>query len=153
MRKFALLVLLALVFVALALAVTLHYRDRGRETHKPAVRQAAAGPLEGVLSIVSLSDFRVAGKAIVLCGVANQKPAGLQPLLLDTARKAFQGQRVNCVPVGQGTPCDGRASASFGRTAVMQCKTSAGVDVAADLAEKGILCGLSAQTGGAYRSC
>lgn len=153
MKRLAILALLALVLVAVGLSVTLHYRDKGRQARTAPGATPALSAIEGRLSIVSLSEFRVAGKAIVLCGVANQKPASLQPLLIDAARKALNGQEVRCVPVGQGTPCDGNSAASFGRMAVMQCKTAAGVDVAGDLAERGILCGLPAQAGGAYRSC
>lgn len=101
----------------------------------------------------SFSDFRVGGKSILLCGVTNRGPAAMQDLLLGAARRAFEGHAVSCVPVGQGTPCDGRVSASFGRSTVVQCHTEDGVDVAAALAEQGILCDLPGQSGGAYKSC
>ncbi|MER2536743.1 MAG: hypothetical protein ABTQ31_16435 [Rhizobiaceae bacterium] len=150
MKKIALASIALLVLIAVLLAVTLHFREKGRPAPAPAA--PVSEPVTGRLVIRSLADMQVGGKPIVLCGVANRKPAALQPMLLDAARKAWHGRDVTCVPVGLGTPCDGRASATFGRALVVQCMDG-DVDMAADLADKGILCDLPEQSGGRYRPC
>lgn len=151
MKKIALASIGLMVLVAALLALVLHFRDQARP---PAPAAAApTAPIKGRLVIRSLSDMQVASRPIVLCGVANQRPAALQPMLLEAARKAWNGREVTCIPVGQGTPCDGRTAPTFAGAVVVQCMTDAGTDVAADLAGTGILCGVTQQSAGTYRSC
>jgi hypothetical protein len=151
MKNFALWSLVTLIIVAGIFAVISNSRDRQR---MPMARPAQAEvPFEGALSIISLDDFRVSGRRILLCGVQNARPAAMRPLLLEAAKSELNNQEVSCVPVGLGTVCDGRAAASFGRASVVQCRTRNGNDIAAILTQKGILCDLPAQSGGAYASC
>jgi hypothetical protein len=140
-----------LVFAAAAMAVTLSHRDGPRQTGSPEPRPPST--LAGKLSIHAIDDFRVAGRRIFLCGVSYQKPASMRSLYLNSARRELEGQEVTCTVVGGGTPCDGHAASTFGGIAVVQCHNGEGMDIAADLAKKGILCDLPGQSAGHYQAC
>jgi hypothetical protein len=113
--------------------------------------QAALEPFDGKLSIQAIDDLRVAGRKIVLCGVAFSKPRSIRAMVTEAAaRRDYQGLALTCKPVGKGTPCDGNVASRFGDAIVVQCLTS---DLAAKLAENGILCGQPAQAGSTYKSC
>ncbi|MER8871740.1 hypothetical protein NKI04_17700 [Mesorhizobium sp. M0814] len=117
---------------------------------KPA---AALEPFEGKLTVQSIDDLRVAGRKIVLCGVAFTRPQSMRAMVTEAARRDYQGLALTCKPVGTGTPCDGNVAPKFGDAVVVQCLTSAGTDLAAKLVEAGILCGQPAQAGSTYKSC
>ncbi|MER8370182.1 hypothetical protein [Mesorhizobium sp. M1378] len=114
---------------------------------------AALEPFSGKLVIRSLSDFRIDGRKIVLCGVTYSKPQAIRAMVEESARQAYQGLALNCRPVGMGTPCDGNVSPKFRDAIVVQCITSDGADLATKLVEDGILCGQPAQANSTYKSC
>lgn len=61
----------------------------------------------------------------------------------------IEGKLIRCVPVGQGTVCDGRSEPkSHGRT-VAQCFV-AGADIAARMVHAGQACDWRKFSGGAY---
>lgn len=109
--------------------------------------------LSGRFQIISSNDLRVSGKKIVLCGVSFTKSKQVERLLLSAAQRALEGKDVNCIQVGGGTPCDGKAAIRYGDAPVVQCFTSDRQDIAKVLSDKGITCDIPAQSGGHYRSC
>ncbi|RWK60422.1 hypothetical protein [Mesorhizobium sp.] len=150
-KKLGLLALLGVVFgVGFLIVVVKMGTDLGAREPKP---QAALEPFDGKLSIQAVDDLRVAGRKIVLCGVAFTKPQSMRAMVTEAARRDYQGLALTCKPVGNGTPCDGNVASKFGDAIVVQCLTSDGADLAAKLAENGILCGQPAQAGSIYKSC
>lgn len=107
----------------------------------------------GKLDIRTMDDLRVGGRKVLLCGVAFTRSRGLEPIVRDQARRAYQGQQLDCIQVGGGTPCDGRASPVFGDAVVAQCRTAQGGDLAHQLSSDGYLCDLPAQSGSIYKGC
>ncbi|TIP74929.1 MAG: hypothetical protein E5X53_13410 [Mesorhizobium sp.] len=150
-KKIVLLALLALAFAIGFFAIIVKNGAPVRsQTPKP---QSALEPFDGKLSIEAVDDLRVAGRKIVLCGVAFTKPQSIRAMATELARRDYQGLALTCKPVGKGTPCDGNVASKFGEAIVVQCLTSDGTDLAAKLAEKGILCGQPGQAGSTYKSC
>jgi hypothetical protein len=148
LRTVSLLALAALVFVAGFVAIVRTSQDK-----PPAKAAPAAQPIVGKIDFREIDDLRVAGRKVILCGVAYTKPAAMRDMVKQAARQEFQGKSVTCRPVGSGTPCDGRAATSFGGALVGQCLTEDQRDVAGELAAKGILCDVPAQSGGHYAAC
>ncbi|MER8421475.1 hypothetical protein [Mesorhizobium sp. M1329] len=109
-------------------------------------------PFDGQLYVLSLDDFRVGPRKIVLCGVTFSGPQSMRAALTLEARR-YQGLALKCKPVGSGTPCDGNVAPKFRGAVVVQCLASDGTDLAAKFVEAGILCGQPAQAGAAYKSC
>ncbi|RWF79158.1 MAG: hypothetical protein EOS26_02775 [Mesorhizobium sp.] len=145
-----------LAFVALAFAVGFFVIivEKGTPVRpQPPKLQAALEPFEGKLFVQAVDDLRVAGRKIMLCGVAFTKPGSMRAMVTEAARRDYQGLALTCKPVGTGTPCDGNVASKFGDAIVVQCLTSDGMDLAAKLAENGILCGQPAQAGSTYKSC
>ncbi len=151
-KKLTALALVGLCFCALILYLLAGHRQTGSAGRASETAQAPLR-LNGPLSIQAMSDFRVGGRKIVLCGVSFRKPKSMEPLMLDGARRAFQGKAVDCVQVGGGTPCDGKAAARFGDAVVVQCFMQDKSDLALDLSKGGFLCDLPAQSGGIYQGC
>jgi hypothetical protein len=150
-KQISLLALVALVFAIGFFAIIVKKGTPVRpQTPKP---QAALEPFDGKLSIQAIDDLRVAGRKIVLCGVAFTKPRSMLAMVTEAARRDYQGLALTCKPVGKGTPCDGNVASKFGDAIVVQCLTSDGTDLAAKLAETGILCGQPVQAGSTYKSC
>ncbi|CCV12481.1 hypothetical protein [Mesorhizobium sp. STM 4661] len=146
--------LLALVALAFAVGFFVIVMERGTNVHsRPPKPQAALAPFDGKLAVQAIDDLRVAGRKILLCGVAFTKPRSMRALVTEAVRRDYQGLALTCKPVGTGTPCDGNVASKFGDAIVVQCFTSDGVDLAAKLAENGILCGQPAQAGSTYKSC
>ncbi|MCP9234029.1 hypothetical protein NMG46_28120 [Mesorhizobium sp. LMG 17147] len=151
LKKIGLLALVASVF---AIGFFVIIMERGTKVRsQPPKPLATLEPFEGKLAIQSIDDLRVAGRKIVLCGVAFAKPQSLRAIVTEAVRRDYQGLVLNCKTVGTGTPCDGNVASKFGDAIVVQCFTSDGTDLAAKLAEGGILCGLPAQAGSTYKSC
>ncbi|MER8772045.1 hypothetical protein NKH63_25380 [Mesorhizobium sp. M0960] len=146
----------ALAFIALAFAGGFLFIVINKGTN---IRTPAPAPVEvltsfgGKLAIQSIDDLRVAGRKIVLCGVAFTKPQSLRAMVAEAMRRDYQGLALTCKPVGSGTPCDGNVAPKFRDAVVVQCLTSDGTDLAAKLVEAGILCGQPAQAGSTYKSC
>ncbi|MER8548335.1 hypothetical protein NKH41_21820 [Mesorhizobium sp. M1169] len=149
--KVPILALIALAFVGAFLLIIV---NKGTNRFAPVPKPVAAlTPFDGKLAIESVDDLRVAGRKIVLCGAAFTKPQSMRVLATAAMRRDYQGLALRCKPVGVGTPCDGNVAPNFRDAAVVQCLTSDGTDLAAKLIEAGILCGLPAQAGSAYKSC
>ncbi|RWP65924.1 hypothetical protein [Mesorhizobium sp.] len=150
-KKLSLLALLALAFAVGFFAIIV---EKGTPRRPPPPKpQATIEPFDGKLFIQAVDDLRVGNRKIVLCGVAFAKPQSLRAIVTDAARRDYQGLALTCKPVGMGTPCDGNVASRFGDAIVVQCLTSDGADLAAKLAENGILCGQPAQAGSTYKSC
>ncbi|MEI8699551.1 hypothetical protein [Mesorhizobium sp. ISC15] len=150
-KKIGLLALVALAFAIGFFAIIVKKGTPVRS--QPPRPQAALEPFDGKLSIQAVDDLRVGGRKIVLCGVAFTKPQSMRAMVTEAARRDYQGLALTCKPVGTGTPCDGNVASKFGDAIVVQCLTSDGTDLAAKLAENGILCGQPAQAGPIYKSC
>lgn len=146
-----------LAFAALCFATLMLYLLAGRDQQEamPGGAAAAKPPamFSGKLDIRTLTDLRVGGRKIMLCGVSFARPASMEPFMREQARRVFQGAEIACVQVGGGTPCDGRAASGFDGAIVAQCRTTDGTDIAGKLADSGYLCDLPAQSGGAYHAC
>lgn len=148
MNKLVAIPVIGLVFAVGFMAVILS--QRGNPRPPP---HATLSPFTGRLTIPSIDDLRVGGRKIVLCGVASTKPQALRELVTEVARRDFQGMVLNCKPVGSGTPCDGKTGARLGDALVVQCSMPDGRDLAADLTQRGLLCGQPAQAGDTYPGC
>ncbi|RWP27942.1 hypothetical protein [Mesorhizobium sp.] len=150
-RKIGLLSLLALAFGVSFLSIILIQKN---EPNAPVLRPSASFDVfSGKLTIPTIDDLRVGSRKILLCGVAFAKPQAIRAMVTEVARRDYQGLALTCKPVGKGTPCDGNVASKFGDAFVVQCLTSDGADLAAKLAENGILCGQPAQAGSTYKSC
>lgn len=150
-KKLSLFVIAALGFATLMLYM-LAGHERGRQ--RPGVETVReALVFSGKLDIRTMDDLRIGGRKILLCGVAFKRPRDLEAIARAQARRAYQGQQFDCVQVGGGTPCDGRASPAFGNVVVAQCRNAQEADLAHQLSNDGYLCDLPAQSGGIYKSC
>jgi hypothetical protein len=149
-RRLAAWALAALLFVSAILFVL-----AGSHPQKNKRAAMITNPimLSGLFDIRTMTDIRVAGRKVVLCGVSFDKPVPLETLVREQARRAFQGSKVVCVQVGGGTPCDGRTPPVFENTPVVQCRRSDGSDIARELSDLGYLCDVPTQSGGAYHAC
>jgi len=151
-KTLAIVIVAALCFATLMLFLLIgnDYRGVRRQSVK-----AATVPVtfSGKLDIRSMTNIWAAGRRVVLCGVSFNKPAAMEPLVREQARHAFQGTEVDCVQVGGGTPCDGRAAVVFEGAPVVQCRSSDGSDIAGKFSGLGYLCDVPAQSGGAYNAC
>jgi hypothetical protein len=125
--------------------------NNARQSRPKAV--SAPAPIVGKVNFRAIDDFRVGNRQVILCGVAFTKGAAMRELATEAARKEFHGKPVNCRPVGSGTPCDGRAAATFKNVPVAQCITEDGRDIAAELSTRQILCDFPAHSGGYYTAC
>ncbi|MER8974421.1 hypothetical protein [Mesorhizobium sp. M0145] len=149
--KVTVLAFIALAFVGGFLFIIV---NKGTSRYAPAPKPVAVlTPFDGKLTVQSIDDLRVAGRKIVLCGVAFTRPQSMRAMVTEAARRDYQGLALTCKPVGTGTPCDGNVAPKFGDAVVVQCLTSGGTDLAAKLVEAGILCGQPAQAGSTYKSC
>jgi hypothetical protein len=126
-----------------------------RDVQRSASRQSgeALRPIRGDLAINGIDDLRVGNRRIVLCGTSPPRSPSVWSLATEAARRDFQGIVVTCNPVGFGTPCDGKTGSKLGAALVVQCLTSDGVDLAAALSQKGLLCGNPSVIGSLYKAC
>jgi hypothetical protein len=149
--KIGLLSLLALAFGVSFLSIILIQKNKpNAPVHRPS---ASFDAFSGKLTIPAIDDLRVGSRKILLCGVAFAKPQSIRAMVTEVARRDYEGLALNCKPVGTGTPCDGNVASNFGGAVVVQCFTPDGRDLAATLAEIGILCGVPAQSGSIYKPC
>lgn len=152
MKTFAIVAVTALCFVTLMLFLLIDGSDpvmdrQGTKTAQSPVK------ISGKLDIRVMTDLRVAGRKVILCGVSFNKPAAMEPLVREQARGMFQGSEVDCAQVGAGTPCDGKAATVFEGVPVVQCRRKDGSDIAGELSGAGYLCDIPVQSGGAYTAC
>lgn len=150
-KKGALLALAALGFATFILYMLAGQKPLGPPRDAQTATEAIV--FSGKLDIHTMDDLRIGGRKILLCGVAYKKPRDLEAIVRDQARKIYQGREFDCVQVGGGTPCDGKASSTFGGAIIAQCRNAGGDDLALQLSNGGYLCDLPAQSGGIYRAC
>lgn len=151
MKKTAFLLVAVLSFATLMLYMLTGHDRVATPSRTETAREAIV--FSGKLDIRAMDDLRVGGRKVLLCGVAFTRPRSLEPIVRDQARRAYQGQQLDCIQVGGGTPCDGRASPVFGGAVVAQCRTAQGADLAHQLSSDGYLCDLPAQSGSIYKGC
>lgn len=120
------------------------------------VQPASAAELRGsVVRVIDgdTFDIRIPNQKvrIRLCGIDT--PERGQP----NARKATKflrnliaDQRIVCVPVGDGTPCDGRSRRTNRSRVIAQCFVGT-EDVAAHLVRRDLACDWPKYSGGHYR--
>ena len=99
----------------------------------PVAGTAQADPLERqIIRVIDGDDIELRGGVRVrLCGIDAPelgRPGG--PEARDHLRASAQGQQAHCLPVGEGTPCDGRSRPRNGKRVVAQCHVG-GADLAA----------------------
>jgi hypothetical protein len=147
--------LLSLAALCFAAAMLYLLASDGAQRPEDRSGSAVSPPMTigGRLDIRTMADLRVGGRKVVLCGVTFSRPPSLEPFMREQARRTFQGNEVNCVQVGGGTPCDGRAAPSYEGLPVVQCKRPDGADLARVLSDSGYLCDVPAQSGGTYHAC
>ncbi|TIU91695.1 MAG: hypothetical protein E5W01_07105, partial [Mesorhizobium sp.] len=76
--------LLALVALAFAVGFFVIIVEKGTPVRpQPPKLQAALEPFEGKLSVQAVDDLRVAGRKIVLCGVAFTKPGSMRAMVTE----------------------------------------------------------------------
>jgi hypothetical protein len=126
-----------------------------RDTQRSAAQQGnpVPKPFEGTLAVYAIDDLRVANRRIALCGTAPPRPSSVWSLAAESMRRDFRGIALSCKPVGSGTPCDGKTGAQLGQAIVVQCLMPDGADLAAVLAQKGLLCGQAPIVGSLYKNC
>lgn len=113
-----------LAFIALAFAGVFLFIVINMGTN---IRAQAPKPVdvptsfEGKLDVQSIDDLRVAGRKIVLCGVAFTKPQSMRVMVTEAMRRDYQGLALTCKPVGLETPCDGNVAPKFRDAVVVQC--------------------------------
>ena len=101
--------------------------------------------------IVDGDGIAIAGQPYRICGVnaAEMDTAegrAAKAVMADIVR----GKRVECRPVGAGTPCDGRSKPRSGKRIVAQCFAD-GQDIAAELVRRGAAQDWPRFSGGYYR--
>lgn len=116
---------------------------------------ANAAPLSGTANkIVDGDTFWLcqgdACRTIRVCGI-NAPEKGEAGYGASTAALAVlvKDATVNCVPVGRGTPCDGRSKPTSHARIIAQCFVN-GTDVAETLVRQGTACDWVKFSGGAY---
>ena len=116
---------------------------------------ADAAPLSGTANkIVDGDTFWLcqgdACRTIRVCGI-NAPEKGEAGFQASTAALAVlvKDATVTCVPVGEGTPCDGRSKATSRARIIAQCFVN-GTDVADTLVRQGTACDWVKFSGGAY---
>ena len=121
------------------------------------VTAAAAAPLTGSVRRISDGDsFTLVSQRgevrIQLCGISSpeRKQKGWAIASIELG-KLTQGKQVVCVPVGEGTVCDGRSGATIGTRTVAQC-SAMGKDLAEAMVRGGFACDQPKFSGGHYKA-
>lgn len=112
---------------------------------------ASAAEISGVVTHVEDGDtFSVGVTAIRLCGIdapESRAPGGDDSFA--ALYRMIRGRQVRCLPVGEGTPCDGRSQRMNRGRVVAQCFLE-GADIAAAMVRAGFACDWPRYSGGAY---
>lgn len=127
-------------------AYTLHLQGTERRLAS-ADQIPPQNPFSGTVTVVEGDRYRVGSRNVKLCGVRTRTVAAM-PMI----RSMLENKRIDCVPVGLGTPCDGRIGARVDNAGVAQCFLN-GVDIAETLTSRGYLCDHAPFSGGVYTSC
>lgn len=112
---------------------------------------AFADPIAGpVASIRDGDTFVIGHQPVRLCGIqAPEKSRRGAKEATAYLTRIVRGKAVRCVPVGDGTPCDGRSSRRSHDRVVAQCFVQ-GRDIAEAMVAAGHACDWSKFSGGAY---
>ncbi len=121
---------------------------------------ATAGPIDGTVDRVVDGDTldvcrwspRLSRSCvrIRLCGIDAPEasdPGG--PEATRALRMLIGGKALRCIPVGQGSVCDGRSQPTSHDRVVAQCWLS-GIDIAAEMVRRGHACDWAKFSGGHY---
>ncbi|TIN11646.1 hypothetical protein [Mesorhizobium sp.] len=103
--------------------------------------------MSGPLHVVSPAEFSIGGNRVILCGVKFD-PA-LRQVVTEAVRTKYEKTWAECVPVGLGTPCDGKSVSTVGHAMVGACKMKSGRNLATALVESGYLSGTIPEYSGA----
>lgn len=117
-----------------------------------ALPAAYAEPIVGPVSHIRDGDtFVIRHQPIRLCGIDTPEAgrAGAQEAT-DYLRDLTYGKAVKCIPVNEGTVCDGRSKRTNRDRIVAQCYVG-GRDIARALVEARLACDWPKFSGGAYR--
>lgn len=111
----------------------------------------SGGSFEGTVTRVTDGDtFTVGSQRVRLCGIDTPERGERTYVEAgDALRRLVDGRRVECRQVGNGTPCDGRSSATSYDRAVAQCFVG-GRDVAAEMVATGLAEDWERYSGGHY---
>jgi endonuclease YncB( thermonuclease family) len=116
---------------------------------------AWAADYEGTAAVVDgdTIELNAGGKGIPvrLCGIDSPEArhAG-GPEALAMMAKLIAGKEVQCIQVGDGTPCDGRSKSTSHKRIVAQCFVE-GVDIAKEMVCSGHAVDWPKFSGGFYR--
>ena len=113
----------------------------------PVEADGIVGPIS---SIRDGDTFTIGDTSIRLCGI--DAPENGEPGWLDAAhalQELTRDRTVHCVQVGNGTVCDGRSKPTNYNRIVAQCFVG-DLDIAAYLAEAGLVCDWIRFSGGHY---
>lgn len=150
MNRWMLIGLAALVMLG---TVILMLANRPERRATPAPRATAPVEVTGPLKVTSVNLFTVGNRRLSLCGVTFARPAQLRDLATATVKSVYENRRVTCKQVGAGTACDGQSSERVGTEILAQCSFEDGTDLAAELVDRGILCGTLRNEGSPYKLC
>lgn len=113
---------------------------------------AIAEPITGSVSKIRDGDtFLIGNQPIRLCGIdapESKTKAGKNATIFIT--QALRGKAVKCIPVGEGTVCDGRSRRTNHDRIVAQCFVQ-GRDIAEMLVRARHACDWPKFSGGAYK--
>lgn len=113
---------------------------------------ASAETITGPVSHIRDGDtFLIGRQPIRICGIdAPERETQAGKRATAFIAKAVRGKTVKCVPVGEGTVCDGRSKRTNRDRVVAQCFIQ-GRDIADMLVRSGHACDWPRFSGGAYR--
>ena len=111
-----------------------------------------AGNITGPVSKVRDGDtFLIGNQPIRLCGIdAPERGTAAGKKATKYLKTLVQGKTIKCVPVGEGSVCDGRSRRKNRDRLVAQCFISTR-DIAASLVRDGHACDWARFSGGHYR--
>lgn len=112
---------------------------------------SAAQQITGLVDRVIDGDtFAFPGVSIRLCGIdAPERGAQGATASAQALRDLISNGTVRCIPVGEGTVCDGRSKKINRNRVVAQC-FSGKLDLAAEQVKRGHACDWRRFSGGAY---
>ncbi|MCQ0986377.1 thermonuclease family protein [Jiella marina] len=112
---------------------------------------ASADPIVGTGRIIDGDSLDVGPVEIRLCGIdAPEYGTAGGERARRTLASLAEGRTVRCVPVNEGTPCDGRSRRMSHDRVVATCRVG-GRDLARAMVEAGAACDWPRYSGGAYR--
>ena len=113
---------------------------------------AIASPITGPISKIRDGDtFLIGNQPIRICGIdAPESGTSAGARSTKYLREITSGKSLRCIPVGEGTVCDGRSKRTSYDRIVAQCFIQ-GRDIAEMLVRSGNACDWPKFSGGAYK--